>query len=438
MGISQALYTGVTGLGANADGMSVIANNIANANAKGFKYDRAEFEDMVALDLGSGGAQIGRGARTGNVRTVFTQGGLAVTDNLTDLAIQGDGFFAVANPNREIEEAGGLFFSRLGAFNFDKEGYLSDNDGGHVQGYMADQDGNLSPRLSDIRIVTNNIPPQPTTKLTFNLNLDARTEISEGDFDVNRPGETSAFSNNINVFDSQGKSHDMTTFFRRVPTDEGIKWEWFATVDAKEVTDADSDETIKVIAKGIVEFDTRGNLLREETLENSANFSMGALPNQIIDFDFGRNVGDEGGNGVNTSTSTAAKSATIYHDQNGFEAGNLKSLKVDLDGRLKGYYTNGIQRVLGALAIATFENRNGLQKAGKNQFYKTLDSGPPKLGLPQTGSRGSVYSSTLEESNVDLAGQFVQMIMTQRGFQANSRTITTTDSMIEEVVNLKR
>jgi flagellar hook protein FlgE len=392
---------------------------------------------MIALDLGGGGAQIGRGARTGNVRTVFTQGGLAITDNLTDLAIQGDGFFAVANPTREIEEAGGMFFTRAGSFNFDKQGFLSDTDGGHVQGYMADQDGNLSPKLSDIRIATNNIPPEPTTRIAFNLNLDARSDVLEGDFDTEKPAETANFSNSINIFDSQGKSHDMTTYFKRIESDEGIQWEWYATVDASEVSDPD-DGPVKVIASGVVEFDNRGTLLREETNESVANFNNGALPNQIIEFDFGKNVGDEGGNGVNSTTSTAAKSSTVYHDQNGFEAGNLKSLKVDLDGKLKGYYTNGIQRVLGSLAIATFENRNGLQKAGKNQFYKTLESGLPKIGLPQTGTRGSIYSSTLEESNVDLATQFVQMIMTQRGFQANSRTITTTDSMMEEVVNLKR
>ena len=109
-----------------------------------------------------------------------------------------------------------------------------------------------------------------------------------------------------------------------------------------------------------------------------------------------------------------------------------------MDGKIKGYYTNGIQKTLGALALATFENVDGLQKAGYNQFFGTLDSGAPRIGLPQSGTRGAVYASTLEESNVDLASQFVNMIMTQRGFQANSRSITTTDSMIEEVVNMKR
>ena len=230
----------------------------------------------------------------------------------------------------------------------------------------------------------------------------------------------------------------MTTYYRRIEADDGfIKWEWHSTVDAKEVSDPDGFLN-KKIAGGVVTFDDKGNLIEEETTESSVNFNKGARPGQVISFDFGRNMGVEEGNGVATSTSTAAKSATIFHSQNGFESGNLKSLKFDLDGKIRGFYTNGIEKTLGALAISTFENRDGLQKAGKNQFYKTIHSGEPKTGLPQSGSRGSIYASTLEESNVDLATQFVNMILTQRGFQANSRTITTTDSMIEEVVNLKR
>ena len=129
---------------------------------------------------------------------------------------------------------------------------------------------------------------------------------------------------------------------------------------------------------------------------------------------------------------------TNFHTQNGYEAGNIKSLKIELDGTIRGIYTNGVKKQLGAVALASFENQDGLLKAGRNLFYSTMDSGPAKIGLAQSGTRGAVYASTLEESNVDLAQEFVNMIMTQRGFQANSRSITTTDSMIEEVVNLKR
>lgn len=440
MAITQALYTGVTGMNVMSDSMSVVANNLANANAKGFKYDRVEFDDLLSADTMSstGSAQIGRGARVSDVRTVHTQGGLTVTDRLTDLAVQGSGFFVVGNPKGEKQEAGGQFYTRVGSFNFDKDGFLSDSAGGHLQGYEADKSGKLSPLLSDIRIQTNNLAPQSTEKVVLNLNLDGRTEISEKPFDINNPLESSDFSNSVNVFDSQGNKHAMTTYFKRLATDEGISWEYHQTVDGKEVTDPEGDQKVKEVGKGIVKFDTKGNLLSEDPEDMVANFSKGATAGQKIAIDFGKNMATEGGNGVGATTSVAAASITVFHSQNGFEAGNIKSLKIDLDGKVKGYYTNGVEKTLAGLALATFENIDGLQKAGRNQFFATHESGEPRIGEAQTGTRGSIYASTLEESNVDMAQQFVEMIRTQRGFQANSRSVTTTDSMMEEVINMKR
>jgi len=436
MGISQAMYTGVSGLTINADGMSVIANNIANANSKGFKRDRAEFEDLLSVDLGTGNSQLGRGAKLREIKTIHSQGGLQVTDSLTDLAIQGQGFFIVSNPNTEVQESAGKFYTRVGSFQFDKDGYLSDAIGSRVQGYIADVDGNLTSRLSDVRIQTSNVPPAATRNVMMNVNLDSRKEPLEIDFDINAPEKTSNFSNTISIFDSQGRTHQMTVWYNRIPDDEGISWQWRATVDGKEVSD--SDGPIKQIANGSLKFDQKGNLIGEETEASEVNFVGGALPQQLLKFDFGKNMGEEGGNGVNASTCIAAKSNTQFHNQDGFESGNLKSLKIGLDGVVTGLFTNGLQKTIGALAIGNFENQNGLQKAGRNMFYATQESGPAKIGLPQTGTRGSIYSSSLEESNVDLATEFVNMIMTQRAFQANSRSITTTDTMVEEVVNLKR
>ena len=438
MAISQALYTGVTGLSVNSDGMAVIANNIANANAKGFKKDRAEFEDMLSMDLssGAGAAQIGRGARLRDVRTMQTQGGLAVTDNLTDMAIQGMGFFVVSNPHTEVQESAGRFFTRVGSFIFDKDGFLSDSSGGHVQGYMANEFGSLSSRLQDIRIETNSIPPAATQKVTMDVNLDTREKFLAEEFDLAKAEVTSNFNNTITIFDSQGGSHQMTTFFRRIEEGDGPAWEFHSTVDGTDVTDGDGAK-FKEIGKGTLKFDQKGNLLERQVDFSEVNFAGGAQPGQVIDFDFGKTV-TEGGSGIGATTSIAAKSITNFHSQNGYDAGNIKSLKVDLDGSIHGIYTNGLIRTLGAVALATFENQDGLLKAGRNQFYASISSGPPKIGMAQSGTRGSLYSASLEESNVDLAQEFVNMIMTQRGFQANSRSITTTDSMYEEVINLKR
>ncbi len=441
MGISQALYTGVTGLAVNADGMSVIANNIANANAKGFKKDRAEFEDMLSREVnsGSGTTQIGRGARLGNVKTIHTQGSLAVTDNLTDLAIQGNGFFVLADPLANSLESAGKYYTRSGSLNFDKEGYLATSFGSRVQGYSADAKGHLQSRLSDIRIETNTIPPVATNTVNINVQLDSRVEIlNNKPWDIKDATATSNFGPSFTVFDSHGRSHQVTMYFRKMSaSEEGTEWEWHAAVDSSEVTNP-SDFDLTEIASGRTKFGKNGLLLEEITDVSSVNFSNGAFPDQRIQFDFGRNTGSEGGTGINAATSIAGKSVLNFHQQDGYEAGQLKSLQIESDGRIRGIFSNGIQRDLGAIALATFSNQDALMKAGHNMFYSTIKSGPPNIGVPETGARGSLYSSSLEESNVDLAGEFVNMITTQRLFQANSRSITTTDAMIEEVINLKR
>lgn len=441
MGVTQALHTGVTGLTVNSDGMSVIANNIANASAKGFKKDRAEFEDMLSMDLnsGAGPAQIGRGARLANVKTLHTQGGMQVTSNLTDVAIQGQGFFIVSGANEDAQQSAGKFYTRVGNLHFDKDGFFADPYGNRIQGYMADIDGTLSSRLTDIQIATNSIPPRATDTLNMNVQLDSRAKLVDGDFDIENPELTSNFSTSVSVFDSHGRGHQVTTFFRKINADEeGTEWEWRAVVDNSEVADPNSDGNFKEIANGSIKFDRLGLLEEEITEESSVNFNNGAFPDQIINFDFGVNILEEGGSGLNSSTSIAGKSVTVSHTQDGYESGGLKSLRIGRDGMVTGVYTNGIQRTLSGIALATFANQDALEKAGKNRFQGGPEAGPPNIGMPETGTRGALFASSLEESNVDLAEEFVQMIMTQRLFQANSRSITTTDTMVEEVINLKR
>lgn len=441
MGLSQALYTGMTGLSVNSDGLSVIANNIANANAKGFKRDRAEFEDMVSVSMnsGSGWTQIGRGSRLANIKTMHTQGGLKVTDNLTDLAIQGQGFFVLSPPRSDVQESAGRKFTRVGSLGFDKDGYLATQYNDRVQGYLADARGNLSSRLTDVRIETNTMAPQKTDVLTLNMQLDSRVDLIKKDWNMTNPDATSNFSSTVSIFDSHGDAHQATLHFRKTAASpEGTEWDWFALADNGELLEPASDGNMTQFANGSLRFNKDG-LLLEEVLDNSSvSFSNGSDPEQKIDFDFGFNIGDEQGTGINSSTSIAGDSLAVFHQQDGYEAGQLKSVEIGQDGVVKGTFSNGIERKLAAFALATFPNQDGLKKAGHNQFFASISSGPAIIGLPQSGLRGTLFSSTLEESNVDLAQEFVNMITTQRLFQANSRSLTTFDTMIEEVINLKR
>lgn len=439
MPISQAMFTGVSGLSVNSDNMSIISNNIANTQTKGFKFDRGEFEDMLSMDLGGSASfsQIGRGARLRNTSTQFSQGGLTSTNGLTDLAVQGDGFFVVRSTSASNDNSGGFNYTRQGSFHFDKDGYLSDNNAGHVQGYMADKQGRLKPTLEAIRIVKTNLPPAKTNTVEMVLNLDVRADRIEEDFNLEKSADTSNFVSSVTVYDAAGNPHQTEVYFRRSGDNSDNAWEWHAAVDGSEVVDGEKGVASE-IASGTIFFDKDGRLVREEYEDASVDFIGGVEPGQKVVFDFGKSIEGEGGDGVGITTSNSSQSTVIQHSQDGYETGNLKTLKIDLDGSIKGVFSNGIERTMANLSLATFNNLAGLKKAGKVAFYSTVESGEPSIGLAQAGNRGSIYASSLEESNVDLATQFVQMILTQRGFQANSRAITTTDSMIEEVVNLKR
>lgn len=438
MGLTQTLHTGVSGLSSQSDGMGVVANNIANANAKGFKRDRAEFEDMVQSDGSVGRLQekVGRGAKIKDIRTIHSQGNLTTTDNLTDLAIQGGGMFILNNPDSAADSTEGRMFTRAGSFIFDREGYMADVSGARVQGYEALNTGQISSRIGDFRINTNSIPPHQTENLRVDMNLDARDKVIEGAFDPTKPDASSNFGTSVAVFDSHGRTHQVSMFFKRMTDGEDSSWKWFAMADGKEIVNPDGE--LHAIASGELKFNAKGELSEQTTDKSEANFSGGAALAQAINFDFGKKPTDELKKSVGGSTCLAAKSGTNYHTQDGFESGMIKALRVDPTGVVRGIYTNGLNRNLGAVALATFENIDGMRKGGRNMFFQSLESGPAKVGMAQTSNRGSIWSSTLEESNVDIAQEFVNMILTQRAFQANSRSITTTDTMIEEVLNLKR
>lgn len=456
MGIHHALYSAVSGLSVNSDAMGVISNNVANSNTKAFKTDRAEFEDMLSISLNEN-SQLGRGAKLRNITTQYTQGALSNTGLLTDFSIQGDGFFMVKNNATEVQEAGGMFYTRQGSMRFDKDGFLSDVSGGKLQGYMVQEDGKLSPRLSDVQIQANSIPPKSSSKVTIAANLDAREKSPVEPFDPKRPGETSNYATVVTIYDNWGTGHNCTVYFRKTEEADKNNWEWHAMVDGQEISnqpelDAKGKPIAVEIGKGEIKFDEEGRpelpfktKAGKPTYYDASGmsdafevtFANGAKP-QKIQFNFGPHD-DEGVQvGSQTTVSLASNSSSFFHSQNGYESGSLKTLKVDLDGTIRGVYTNGLERKLAAVGLATFANNNGLQKVGRNSFIRTSTSGEPQIGRAQTGSRGSLYASTLEESNVDLAQQFVDLITTQRGFQANSKAVTTADTLLEEIINLKR
>lgn len=427
MGVVSSMSTAISGLEAHGEALGVISDNVANANTIGYKSSRSEFQSMLAQDLLSSGtgAQIGKGVTVSGVTNVFTQGPIAHTERSTDLALSGNGFFCVRS------EGKGVSYTRDGSFRFDKEGWLTNLHGDRVQAYQATPEGKISGKLSDVRIPFNTVAARASNRLEMHVNLDARLPVSLG-LDLARPEETSQFTTGTQIFDSVGNSHSVGMYFNKM--DDG-RWEWYAMTDGANLQGG-VPGVQTAVAQGSLVFNPEGQLQSSEQSLLNTTFVNGAIPDQQLMFDFGDPL-DKLGSGVKGTTQYGAKSVTFRNLQDGWGAGALVDTAIDADGMITGIYNNGVNKTLGQIAVARFESTERLTKVGENKFRETIDSGPALIGKPSTNGRGSIMTKSLEQSNVDLAKEFVDMIKIQRGFQASAKSITSANEMLEEVLNLK-
>ena len=428
MGVLSSLYTGVSGMSAQGEALGVIADNIANANTTGFKSSRAEFQDVVAKSLKGilGGNQIGRGVHIGAVTPILAQGNLDSTEKSTDLAISGDGYFV-------LQGSDGQTFTRDGSFKFDKDGYLVTNDFQKVQGFQADEKGQIINKIGDLRVPRALTPAKATNSIRMDLNLDSRVQNLKV-FDPKNPYDSSHYSTGIEMYDSQGNKHLINMFFAKVAD---RTWSYTGMCDGKEVTGGKDDE-MSTILNGTLTFTVDGKL-DTETVSNAAfNFKGGALQNQKVVFDFGDSITTKKGKGLEGSKQYGKESDLISWNQDGAAAGTINNLSFNDEGVLTALYSNGETKDLGQIALARFENPESTFKVGNNRLKEARDSGAPAIGVPNRAGRGKIYAKQLERSTVDLALEFVNLIQNQRGFQANAKTITTTDELLGEVIQLKR
>lgn len=427
MSVLSSLYTGVSGLSAHGQALSVTADNIANAATTGFKASRAEFQDIVAKNLKGvlGGNQIGRGVKIGAVNPIINQGNVDSTEKATDLAISGEGYFKVKGSDGES-------YTRDGSFKFDREGYLVTNDYQRVQGFEADEKGRIMNRVGDIKFPRALIPAKATSEVKLDLNLDSRAETTMK-FDPKDPYATSHYSTGVEIFDSQGNKHLVTLFFNKTAD---RTWEWKGLTDGKNVTGGEEGQLSEVIT-GRLEFTVDGKLNSQEITDSNLNFKGGALQNQKIKFNFGDAIA-AGGKGLDGTKQYGKESDLITWHQDGAAAGTISNMSFNDEGVLTALYTNGEARDLAQISLAKFENAEALYKVGNNRFKESRDSGAPALGAAGRAGRGKIFAKSLERSTVDLASEFVQLIQGQRNFQANAKTITTTDEMLNEVIQLKR
>jgi flagellar hook protein FlgE len=424
------MYSGVSGLRAEGEALGVVGDNIANVNTVGFKSQRAVFEDVLGHSIlaGTSSALPGSGVRVGEVQQMFTQGTLSNTGVSTDLALNGDGFFVVKGA---VDGINGNFYTRAGQFVLDKDGFLTNTQGLQVQGYAANGDGTFQAAPSSVKAPTASLPARATTAMTITANLDASAAVPT--WDATQPAQTSNFSTSITVYDSLGNGHDVDVYFNKTADNA---WDYHAMVDSTELNPPGTGFT--EIGSGSLTFTTNGALDSITTTTPMAptwgGGSTGSLP---ITLDFGTAIAD-GGTGLDGTTQFASPSAVSSQSQDGYTSGDFSGISVDGQGVVMGLYTNGQKLAISQLAVAKFRSNDGLGRAGQNLWIETRDSGTAALGTASSGGRAAVSSGALEGSNVDLAEEFVGLIQHQRSFSANSKTITTADEMLQELINIKR
>ncbi len=423
MSVQSSLYSGISGLSTNGDAMSVIGNNIANTNTIGFKTSRTIFSDLLSSTVsGSGGnSQVGRGVGLSIIDNIFSQGTFVSTESNTDLAIEGDGFFMVRDPFSQA-----ISYTRAGAFRFDSIGTLVNAEGYKVQGYPLDVNGNTVGDINDIVVdPLSYTPANSTANVTLSTNLNGNAPYL-GAFDILDPANTSNYAASIQVFDSLGETHLITNYFTKLdPATNPLEWQVTTTVDGSEIGGVPG--TLTQIGTGNITFGVDGALTAPVTLTTGAGlltWANNSDPAQQISFDM-------------QTTQYASDSVVNSQNQDGYAAGSLLKIDIDSNGNIVGTYSNGEPLKLSQIALSAFTNTNGLSKQGNNLYNETSESGTPIIGTVGSGV-GKIFTNSLEQSNVDLAQEFVEMITIQRGFQANSKIITTTDEMMSELINLKR
>jgi flagellar hook protein FlgE len=400
--VLRSLFSGITGLRQHQTLMDVVGNNIANVNTTGYKSSSVVFEDTLSQMMraasppngGVGGinpAQVGLGVQLGAINTNFAQGSAQNTGRATDLMIQGDGFFVLKNGNTEQ-------YTRAGAFSFDTDGRLVNPEGMRVQGWSAVNgavDTNVAP--SDIMLPAGTlIKPQPSTTVSLAGNI----QIDPTNADVLTLGQT--------VYDGQGLAHPLTITL----TNDGSGG---YTVD---ITDAVGGESA---TQGAVSFDATGAI----TVGTPPSVTL-ADGTTTVTIDMSKVTKYGGPKSLNVASA------------DGYAAGSLQGFQIAGDGSVTGVFSNGQKLVLAQVALAGFNNPMGLEKAGNSTYRSTTNSGNPQINVPGTGGVGTLLGGAVEMSNVDLASEFTNLIIAQRGFQANSRVITTSDQMLQDLVDIKR
>ncbi len=457
MGIYNALYTGSSGLSAFGEAVRVVGDNIANVNSLGFKSQNVVFSDVLSQTVGVTRSnianQVGNGVRIGAITRDQSQGSIENTTNPTDMAINGNGMFALRDT-----ASGNTYYTRAGAFFLDKDFNLIDGQGYVVQGWKTDTNGNATGNVTDITFANLASQAKATANLTAGVSLDSNAvPLPAGTvFDPNNPA-TYHYKAEVNIFDSLGQTHPVSIAYTKIGLDAAGNsvWDWHAFVDGGELAGGTPGvlteigaPTASTVAGGVVTapgtqslvFGASGELVNEYSPALTINWTNAAPSSLSVNFGNATTVDAQGvtGNGLDGTVQMAGNFATRQMTRDGYTSGFLDRLETDSTGRIFGVFTNGQRRSLYQVALAHFPNDAVLSHVGNNLQQETIASGSPVLEKPGNGGMGTISPFALEQSNVDLANEFVKMIVIQRGYEANSKTIMTTDQMLSSLMQIKR
>ncbi|MFT5577543.1 MAG: flagellar hook protein FlgE [Paraglaciecola psychrophila] len=472
----MSFNTALSGLRAANTDLAVTGNNIANASTVGFKASRTEFGDVYANALIKSGSTVGNGVLVTSVSQQFDQGNISFTDNSLDLAVNGTGFFVLNTTGGDVE------YTRAGNFGLDAEGFIVSNAGAQLQGLIADEQGLITGgNPQSLQVETTDLNPSATTSLVMSFNLDAR-EISPTNDEVDSAGyapaagfsvfdftKPSTFNHSTSqtIYDDEGLPHVMSQYFvKQTPSPEDASasppvaadpnntgavntWDVYVLIDGEQYNDeivADPAATPPVVgvassvtstgqpgfqigftSAGVLDPNVGGggSYMINNWIPRDTTGALSGASSPPIEFDFG-NASQFGGEFAISSS-----------QQNGFAQGRLAGVQISSDGVLFARYTNGEAQNLGQVVLANFDNQQGLSPQGSTSWAESSESGQPMVGVPQSGSLGAITAGALEESNVDLSEELVGLIIAQRNFQANSKTIETANTLTQTIINLR-
>ncbi len=409
----------LSGLNAASTDLEVTGNNIANSATNGFKESRAEFADLYASAIQDTSSNaVGQGVRVARVAQQFGQGSIDFTSNNLDLAISGQGFFVLKGTD------GTQAFTRAGAYSVDRDGYVINHAADRLQIYEAVSGVGGATTfntgvLQDLQLPTTPNAPQASSAVTAALNLNSTEPAPTAAFSTANPASYNG-STSTTVYDSLGNAHTATMYFRKQdPAVAPNTWDQYIFIDGTQVGGAN---TLNFDSSGALT-QVNGNPTTVATLP-AYDPANGANPiNMTIDF----------GGTTQYGSSFAVNNLT----QDGYTSGRLAGVDIDAEGVIFARYTNGQSSALGKVALAKFNNQQGLRQNGDTNWSESFASGTPQLGEAGTSSFGQIQSGALEASNVDIAAQLVNLITAQRNFQANAEVISTADSITQTIINMR-